>query len=106
MKNKKYYTISEVTKILNMPASQLRYLEKTLSSLKVIQVKGRRYYTNENINLIKAKSNKTEAARNVNTIHIELLADNDQMILKQIGQLITKFDNALNSIKHIINPSA
>ena len=106
MKNKKYYTISEVTKLLNIPASQLRYLEKSLSALKVIQVKGRRYYTSENIDLIKAKLGKTEPVKNIDIKPLELSASNDQMILKQINQLIDKFNNVLNSAEYIINSAA
>lgn len=99
MNDKKYYTISEVTKILNVAASQLRYLEKTSSILKIIQLKGRRYYTVQNINFIKSQFNKTEIIQNLKTESVTLIYDNDQKILQQINELINKFENTLNNIE-------
>ena len=99
MKDKKYYTISEVTKILKVAASQLRYLEKTSRVLKIIQLKGRRYYTSQNISFIRSQLTKTEIVRNLKTTPITLTYDSDQKILQQINKLINKFENALNNIE-------
>lgn len=99
MKDKKYYTISEVTKILKVAASQLRYLEKTSHVLKIIQLKGRRYYTSENINFIKSQFTKTEIVQNLKTESVTLTYGSDQKILQQINKLINKFENTLNNIE-------
>lgn len=45
MNNKKYYSISEVTEILNIRSHQLRYLEKILPNITVHKLRNRRYYT-------------------------------------------------------------
>ena len=106
MKSKKYYTISEVTKILNIAASQLRYLEKTSSILKIIQLKGRRYYTIQNINFIKSQFNKTEIIQNLKSDPVNLFYDSDEKILQQINKLIGRFENALNQVENAITTVA
>lgn len=104
MKSKKYYTISEVTQILNVRGSQLRYLEKALSTLKVIQVKGRRYYTNENIKIIQSKLSKIEI-NNTSEVHIKtpFKINTQQSVLMQIDKLIDKFNNVLTQISYTTN---
>jgi len=106
MKSKKYYTISEVTQILNVQASQLRYLEKALSTLKVIQVKGRRYYTNENIKIIQSKLSKIKI-NNTSKAPTTISFNNNtqQSVLMQIDKLIDKFNNLLTQISYTTNSS-
>lgn len=55
--SKKYFSISEVSKTLGIPAYKLRYLEKAKPAIEVFQIRGRRYYTAEDIELIKQKVN-------------------------------------------------
>lgn len=106
MKSKKYYTISEVTHILNVRGSQLRYLEKALSTLRVIQVKGRRYYTNENIKIIQSKLSKIEVNSTSET-HTTTSSNNNthQSILMQVDKLIEKFNNILTQINYTTSSS-
>ena len=52
---KKYYSINEVSQLVQIPAHQLRYFEKTTPKFCVSKIKGRRYYTTENIEFIKAQ---------------------------------------------------
>lgn len=58
MYSKKYYTISEVSERLSVSQSSLRYAEKNLPKLKVHTINGRRYYTDENIKMLKNKIGK------------------------------------------------
>ena len=53
LSNKKYYIISEVADILNLPLYKLRYLEKSKQRLKVHKVNKRRYYTQDDIDFLK-----------------------------------------------------
>jgi DNA-binding transcriptional MerR regulator len=49
---KKYYSISEVSKIFDIHAHQLRYLEKAVPNFEVHRIRGRRYYTRDNIEMM------------------------------------------------------
>jgi len=52
--NNKYYRISQVSKMLNIPASTLRYWEKEFKQLKPLKSKnGIRYYSDNDIELLK-----------------------------------------------------
>ncbi len=52
--NNKYYRISQVSKMLNIPASTLRYWEKEFKQLKPLKSKnGIRYYNEKDIELLK-----------------------------------------------------
>jgi hypothetical protein len=55
MEQAKYYTISEVAELLDISQPSLRYLEKTISRFKVRKIRGRRYYTTENIEILRNK---------------------------------------------------
>lgn len=54
MKDKKYYSVSEVSKILNINHNQLRYLEKILPNITIYKIRKRRYYTANNIKNFKS----------------------------------------------------
>ena len=58
MVDKKYHTISEVSEMLSVSQSSLRYAEKHLPKLKIHTINGRRYYTNQNIGILKAAIGK------------------------------------------------
>lgn len=47
--NKKYFSISEVCQAANISAHKLRYLETSIVNFKIIQIRNRRYYTEDNI---------------------------------------------------------
>ncbi len=51
--NKKYYSISEVAESLQIPSYSLRYIEKNLPKLQVKKIRGRRYYTTQDIDKLK-----------------------------------------------------
>lgn len=55
--SKKYYNIGEVSEMLNLPAHRLRYLDKSLGS-NLTKIRGRRYYTLADIELIKKITNR------------------------------------------------
>ena len=58
MQSKKYRTIKEVSEILGVSQSALRYAEKHLPKLKIHTINGRRYYTQSNIQMLKNKIGK------------------------------------------------
>ncbi len=58
--NKKYFSISEVSEITGFPAHKLRYLEKSKTGIGIFQIRGRRYYTSSDIELIKQKFSKED----------------------------------------------
>lgn len=51
----KYYGIAEVSEILSVSKANLRYLETTIKKFKIKKIRGRRYYTESNIEQLKAK---------------------------------------------------
>lgn len=53
--DKKYFSISEVSKILDIPPHRLKYLEQTKAGFEVIHIKGRRYYTANDIELLRER---------------------------------------------------
>lgn len=93
---KKYYTISEVSKMFNIHAHQLRYIEKIAPNLEVFKLKGRRYYTQENIDFIKSFIPGFTAAPMAKS-------QNHQDILHQIESLVEKFLKVKDSLKLIIS---
>lgn len=60
MQNKKYYSISEVTKLLNIHSHQLRYLERLLPNLTIHKIRNRRYYTRQDIEYLKGPYDNQE----------------------------------------------
>lgn len=97
IKIKKYSSIGEVIKLLNIQAHQLRYLESILPELAVHKIRNRRYYTNHDIeylrnHLAKSKSNKDQP--------ITLSMINR---IQRIDQLINKFLTLSVSINKLIN---
>ena len=96
LQHKKYYSIGEVMAILQIPAHQLRYLEKALPNFTVTKIKGRRYYTQQNIELIKTRVKE----------HSHNLFDfNYNAIINQIDILINKFEQLSSNINinNVIN---
>ncbi len=55
MQQTKYYTISEVADLLNISQPSLRYFEKIIARLKIRKIRGRRYYSQENIEILRNK---------------------------------------------------
>jgi DNA-binding transcriptional MerR regulator len=52
MKIKKYYTIGEVAQKLNIPENKIRSMDSLFGD-KLLRIRGRRYYSRENMQLIK-----------------------------------------------------
>lgn len=85
MTDKKYFSIDEVAEIIGVRAYKLRYLEKSAPQIRIFRVRGRRYYTKENIDQIKKRLSfdlKVEASRSSNF---------NQVIINKIDYLIGKF---------------
>lgn len=83
MLTKKYFSIAEVSVITCLPTHKLRYIEKSDPKIEIIQIRGRRYYTKENIDYIKR-------------IYSENLSGNIQNVArKTIPQIISKIDQLL-----------
>lgn len=109
LSNKKYYIISEVADILNLPLYKLRYLEKSKQRLKIHKVNKRRYYTQEDIDFLK-KYYKLGSSETVDDINImsEDLTNTDACIVKnyfinKIDDLITKLNLVKEQLNHCNN---
>lgn len=101
MLTKKYFSISETCDMCAVAPHKLRYIDKSDKKISIIKIRGRRYYTLENINyLIKTYShldklntenietNKQGVVNNINsTIQI------NEQLLKRIDQLIKSFQS-------------
>lgn len=96
--NKKYSSIGEVIKLLNIQAHQLRYLENTLPNLAVHKIRNRRYYTDHDIaylrsHLAESKSNKEQP----------IVTKSITNRMHKIDQLINKFLTLSDNINKLIN---
>ena len=87
MTNKKYFSIDEVANIIGVKAYKLRYLEKSAHQIEVFRIRGRRYYTRQNIDQIRQMLNLNE---NENVKESSSFSKQD--ILDKIDNLITKFN--------------
>ena len=58
MTDKKYRTIKEVSELLQIPDYTLRYIEKMTRGLRVHKIRGRRYYTQKDIDIIREIHNE------------------------------------------------
>jgi hypothetical protein len=95
----KYYTISEVAELLDMSQPSLRYLEKTISRFKVRKIRGRRYYTGENIAILREKiSNQYSLFSNAKPVTTApaLVAKS-----KEVATKPTSFSNILEKITNL-----
>lgn len=72
---KKYYSISEVSSKLNIPDYTIRYFEKSNPNFKVKKLRNRRYYTIEDIEIIRES----------------ISLGNPLYIISRIDNLISKF---------------
>ena len=99
--NKKYSSIGEVIKLLNIQAHQLRYLESILPELTVYKIRNRRYYTNHDIeylrnHLAKGKNNKEQpliTKSTTNRVHrIDQLINKLRILSGKINKLINNGD--------------
>ncbi|MDP5110232.1 MAG: MerR family transcriptional regulator [Rickettsiaceae bacterium] len=99
MLTKKYFSISEACNMCALAPHKLRYIDKSDEKISIIKIRGRRYYTKENIDyLIKIYShldkpntgnietNKQGAINNINS----KMQINEQL-LERIDQLIKSF---------------
>ena len=96
--SKKYFSISEVSKITGIPLHKLRYLEKSKTDIDIVQIRGRRYYTSTNIESIKHLFNRdNELQFNLFIPAIDdSLKNNPQLefysqVVQKIDLLISKF---------------
>lgn len=105
--NKSLKTISEVSKELNIPQHVLRFWEKKFQNLNPIQKNnGRRYYTGNDIDLIKRiidllynqKYSIMGAKKKINdkTTEFDLNKKNKDLILK-LEKIKVKLENLIDS---------
>lgn len=90
---KKYYSISDIASIFKIPPHQLRYLEKSMPKFVAIKVRGRRYYTQQNIEILKA-----HFANNPKQLSLNFAPK----INDTIDNLIAKFNCISNNILQLI----
>ena len=104
MLTKKYFSISEAKDMCSLASHKLRYIDKVDKKISIVRIRGRRYYTIENINyLIKtysdisqAESTKIEpqsnstAYKNYNSYDI---------FLEKIDQLINNLHSIQNRLR-------
>ena len=92
MTDKKYFSIDEVANIIGIKAHRLRYLEKSAPEIEVFRIRGRRYYTKQNIDQIRKMLNLYE-----NSPHDdESPVLSNQAIVNKIDCLIAKFNVTLS----------
>lgn len=98
MLTKKYFSISEACEMCSLAPHKLRYIDKIDKKISIVKIRGRRYYTMENIKyLIKTYSDIEEPIKKQTSIKIE----NIELIDRQTA---TKTDNykSLERINQLI----
>lgn len=106
---KKYYKISEVAEILNIPCSTLRFWEKEFTIIKPKRnSKNTRFYTPSDIEtirmvyyLVKEKGLKIDAAQEQIRVNRRNVSQRTEVItkLKDIREHIQNMLDAINSIR-------
>lgn len=86
---KKYFSISEISRLTGLSPAKLRYIEKSNQSFKVLKIRDRRYYTQENLRYITELCQSH--AKNV-----------QQDVHSKNNNMIEKIDNILNRFKEFI----
>jgi DNA-binding transcriptional MerR regulator len=87
--NKKYYTINEVSNLVNVSQASLRYFEKISPKFKICKIRGRRYYTEQDI-------------QNLNAHFCKGIKMDGENILMQIEYLEKQFNNVLSVIRPVV----
>lgn len=93
MTRKKYYSASEITKLLNIALYHLRYLETKIQGLSNYKIKNRKYYTANDFELFQNHLNINKNLSNSSS-YINI---NDK-----IAKLLTNFNNLSIQIKKIL----
>ncbi len=75
---KKYYTIGEVSEIVKVPAHSLRFWENKFTQIKPKKTRGRRYYSQSDIDIIK---------------HIKYLLYTKRYSIQEISQVLKQNSN-------------
>jgi len=102
MQDKKYYSVGEVTKILNIHSHQVRYLELVVPNLVIHKIRNRRHYTNDNIKNLRDYIIAKNIIKSEKTI-VAKLSDSQ---INRINCLIQNFRIlSINIQKIIVNPS-
>ena len=105
MLTKKYFSISEACDMCALAPHKLRYIDKIDKKMSIVKIRGRRYYTVENINYlihtysdIKEPINKQPSIKIENAEILDQKAENlnntsqiNYQFLERIDQLIKNF---------------
>ncbi|MDA9163749.1 MerR family transcriptional regulator [Rickettsiaceae bacterium] len=75
---KKYFSIAETSNLSGLAAHKLRYIEKADPNITITQMRGRRYYTQEDINYIKNTYSTTTPETSNQAI--EIIAKIDRLL--------------------------
>jgi len=104
MLTKKYFSIAEVAQISCLPAHKLRYIEKADSNIEIVKIRGRRYYTKNNIDYIKKTYSTGSQEIAVAPIKpakkeiLEFTTNHPPKIIFKIDQLLEKFSKLTEQI--------
>ena len=89
--SKKYYTISEVIKLLGIPAHKARSLDSLFKN-KLTRIRGRRYYQEQDIKLLQDTLNNSLGHESVATPVQR--RSNSKDVTSRINELISSMQNA------------
>lgn len=101
MLTKKYFSISEACDMCALAPHKLRYIDKSDRKISIVKIRGRRYYTIENIDyLIKTYSHldkpnigNIEIEQQSTTNNINRLEKTNKQFIERIDQLIKNFQS-------------
>ena len=98
---KKYFSISEICYICQLPLHKLRYIEQTDKNFLVMKIRNRRYYTINNIHYLLStySKNKIDIEEKLQQLARKISVNNTNnniYLLKRINNLINKFTKLLD----------
>lgn len=106
MLSKKYFSISEAAYMSMLATHKLRYIDKVDKNISIVKIRGRRYYTMENIEYLISKysnidhpiTNKT-IQEPINTPPNRQETPIDYQFIARIDQLLSNFYNLAKDLR-------
>jgi DNA-binding transcriptional MerR regulator len=95
MHKTKYYSISEVSDLFGISQAALRYLEKIIPKFTIRKIRGRRYYSQENIAILRGKIARETS---ITPKQYSLFVNDNSYILQKITNLERKFLSLKNRL--------
>jgi hypothetical protein len=93
MLSKKYFSITEASDMRALAAHKLRYIDKTDQNISIVKIRGRRYYTMDNIEYLVEKYSDIDLPIINKTFQPSSDTQTDHQFRARIDQLLNNFND-------------